>query len=465
LSVSTDRPTCPRCKRDFDADVHFCPFDGVALEAPPQTDPWIGKILDGQYEITAIAGQGATGTVYRARQRGIERHVAIKVLRGELACDEVSVRRFLREARASARLEHPGIVAVHAIGKTPAGAPYIAMELVEGRSLEEVCAAEGPLATRRTIGLARQLAAALDEAHRAGIVHRDLKPANVMVREREPLQVKILDFGIARLQPGGEDGSSKVSADGAICGTPHYMAPEQATGGEIDGRTDVYSMGVLMYRMLSGTVPFDGTSGMQVLLAHLKQQPPSLHARVPELDEELEAVVSECLAKDRNARPRSAAELERRLARIEARLASESETMTEEVEAVAKRRPSRWIAGGIMLVTGVAIGALLTLQPGAPVAPPLQRAIAAATVTKALPVVTTPLAPERIVVHTREVPIQRHARRGSAHHLQPPTIDIQRPAPSSAPAEQHSEEHAAITPPAAPFNDPTTLPPPRPDDI
>jgi serine/threonine-protein kinase len=300
--------TCPRCKGQFEDGVRFCPRDGIAL--PEVTDPLIGRVLLGQFEILASCGRGAMGTVYRARQTTMDRTVAIKVLRRDMLRDPAVVKRFHREARAVARLSHPNIVTVFLIGETDDGLPYLVMEFVEGESLGSVCQKTGPLPPTRAMGIARQIGSALGEAHAAGVVHRDLKPENITVatRRRTADFVKVLDFGIAKIV-GGKSDVSHLTRTGAIFGTPHYIAPEQASGGEVDSRADLYSLGVILFRMLTGRLPFDASGGMQVLLAHIREQPPRPRDLQPDLSPELEQLVLRALAKDPAARWQSADDL------------------------------------------------------------------------------------------------------------------------------------------------------------
>ena len=360
---------CGRCRRRFYEEGAYCPFDGSSLDAPDgptavadaagsshpragteaphpppmtaqptparqgaaspeppslapvqpaatDTDPHLGVTLLGQVHVLGVIGSGAMGTVYRAWQSGMERPVAVKLLRADLIGDPQLRRRFLREARAAARLSHPNIVCVHLVGETDAGVPYLVMEHLGGQTVEEVLAAEGTLAPGRAVALARQIASALAEAHGAGVVHRDLKPANVLLVERRGLGevVKILDFGIAKVVDAITGDASRLTRQGTVFGTPHYIAPEQAQGAAIDGRADLYSLGVLLYRMLSGGLPFDG-SAVAVLLAHISRRPPPLAEVAPGVDPRLAEIVDRCLAKDPAARWDSAEEL---LAALEA---------------------------------------------------------------------------------------------------------------------------------------------------
>jgi serine/threonine-protein kinase len=266
-----------------------------------RSDPYLGTTLQGQFHLVEAIGSGAMGTVYRAWQSGMERAVAVKMLRADLLADDELRRRFVREGRAAARLNHPNIVSVHVVGETEAGVPYLVMEHLGGDTLDQLLDAESRLPPERAVSIARQVACALSEAHAAGIVHRDLKPGNVVLLERRGAGelVKIFDFGIAKIADAalldGEVG--RLTRDGAIFGTPHYIAPEQAQGAALDGRADLYSLGILLYRMLSGRLPFDGNA-VAVLLAHISRPPPDLAEEAPDVDPALAALVMRCLAKD-----------------------------------------------------------------------------------------------------------------------------------------------------------------------
>ena len=267
-------------------------------------DAYIGRVLMGQFQLQAQAGRGAMGTVYRARQLNMDRTVAVKVLRGDLLKDTNAVHRFLREAQAAARLSHPNIVTVHLVGESEAGVPFIVMEYIEGQTLSELCEREHVLDPVRALRIARQIASALGEAHGQGIVHRDLKPENILLdARRAPADfIKVFDFGIAKLL-GGEGGEiAQLTRDGTIFGTPHYIAPEQAAGKEVDGRADLYSLGVILYRMCTGQLPFDGGSGMQVLMRHVRDAPPRPRSVRPELPDRVEQLIMTALAKDRDQR-------------------------------------------------------------------------------------------------------------------------------------------------------------------
>ncbi|MGZ3429063.1 MAG: serine/threonine-protein kinase, partial [Polyangia bacterium] len=310
--------SCPRCRRSFEDGVRFCPVDG-ALVTQAVHDPNLDRVLMGQFELREIAGRGAMGTVYRAYQRTMDRIVAVKILRSEIVKEPGVLRRFLREARAAARLQHPNIVTVHMVGETEDGVPYLVMEHIDGVSLEAICEAQGPQPLPRVISFGRQIAAALSEAHSLGIVHRDLKPANILVtdRSRTPDLVKVLDFGIAKLINTEAD-QSMMTADGTIFGTPHYIAPEQASGGDVDHRVDIYSLGCILFRLATGVLPFEGTQSMQVVLKHLRDEPPRPRSLDPNIPQALEDLILACLQKSRNRRPDDAEQVIASLDRIEA---------------------------------------------------------------------------------------------------------------------------------------------------
>jgi serine/threonine-protein kinase len=315
--------TCPQCRRTFDDGVRFCPVDGVLVSAANE-DRNLGQVLLGQFEVREVCGRGAMGTVYRAHQRTMDRPVAVKILRRDLLIEPGVVRRFLREARAAAKLAHPNIVTVHLVGETTDGVPFLAMEFVDGVSLEGLLEAEGRQPAARTLALCKQIAIALAEAHQAGIVHRDLKPANILVtsRGRQRDLVKVLDFGIAKIVHSDGSAESQVTRDGMIFGTPHYIAPEQATGSEIDHRADLYSLGVIMFRLATGRLPFEGGAGMQVVLKHLREPPPRPRAIEPAIPVPLEELILTCLAKDPAQRPATAEALVAEIEWIEAALPS-----------------------------------------------------------------------------------------------------------------------------------------------
>lgn len=269
------------------------------------SDPLIGAVLDGRYRVVERIAEGAMGVVYRGERTKLHRAVAIKFLQAELADEPARRQRFEIEARAMARLDHPHCAAVIDVG-LHAGMPFVVMDYVRGVTLRDVLD-HGPLEPARAVAILRQVLSGLAHAHELGIFHRDIKPANVMLAERTGLgeQVRILDFGLARLR----DQESALTA-GIVIGTPSYMAPEQCTGGLIDGRTDLYACGVLLFEMLTGGKPFDGDQAIDILRHHLHSTPPRLDAARPGASfGPLEDVVARALAKAPADRFASAAEM------------------------------------------------------------------------------------------------------------------------------------------------------------
>ncbi|MDQ3666021.1 MAG: serine/threonine protein kinase [Acidobacteriota bacterium] len=275
-------------------------------------DPLIGHTLDDKYRIEKRLGIGGMGTVYRARHLLIDRPVAVKVLNPRFVEDEAAQARFRREARAAGRLQHANAVGVTDFGSTSDGYVYIVMELLEGRTLREVLAKEAPLDTARAVSLMLQTAAAVAAAHDAGIIHRDLKPANIFIVQNSevPAAVKVLDFGIAKLaaESFDDDDPKTLTLVGVMIGTPRYMSPEQCDGADLTPAADVYSLGVILYEMLSGVVPFSGSTPLAIALKHSSEAPRHPSEYVASIPPALEKVVLHALEKRPDDRPANAAE-------------------------------------------------------------------------------------------------------------------------------------------------------------
>ncbi|HZA51493.1 MAG TPA: protein kinase, partial [Myxococcaceae bacterium] len=307
-------PQCNKCKSEVPAGARFCAACGsLVLRRPDSKDPFIGQTVADKYLIEQLLGTGGMGRVYKARHRTLDRAFVIKILNRDLLSDPSIAERFEREALAASRLNHPNSISIIDFGSSEDGTLYIVMEHVPGRNLAKLLAQEFPLAQRRVVRIVSQILGALADAHAAGIVHRDLKPENVMVEARrdEPDFVKVLDFGIAKLNDSGGDVEQKLTRTGMVCGTPGYMSPEQARGEELDPRSDLYSVAVMMYELLTGRLAFEGTTPMALVNKHMFEQPIPPRERRPELDisPDLDALVMRALAKDKDQRPASAEEM------------------------------------------------------------------------------------------------------------------------------------------------------------
>ncbi len=306
--VKSRRRICPACRAVFRKGFARCPVDGTRLQ-PFRVDPLEGTLFVDRYRIQACIGEGGMGRVYRATHHRMSREFAVKVLFGEHAAEADMQARFKREAEAACQLRHPNVVSVLDSGETAEGLLYLVMDWVDGRSLVDIISKEGPMANDRAIELTRQIADGLAHAHSHGLVHRDLKAENVLIAEENTGEVaNIVDFGLAVNTDNAP--ASRLTAAGIVYGTPSYMAPEQAAGGAIDPRTDLYSLGVLMYEMLAGVLPFEGSS-MDIVRQNMTQPPPPIGERAPGVTvaPDLEAIVMRLLAKRPGERYQRALEL------------------------------------------------------------------------------------------------------------------------------------------------------------
>ena len=295
----------------------LCPDDGSVLEdkLPPE-ERLCGQTLAGKYRIEGFLSQGGMGAVYRATHVMLGKPVALKLIRPEIVTSAEVVRRFQREARAASLLSHPNIVTIYDLGQVEDGTLYLAMELCAGMSLKDLIVAEGPLAPRRAVRLCRAIAGALALAHKNRIVHRDLKPHNVMIaRDAEGQETpKLLDFGIAKAV---ETDGATLTSTGMVLGTPRYLSPEQAKGLSVDGRSDLYSLGIIFYEMLVGRVPFDDPSVPSLLVKHMAEPPRPPSELRPDVPPAIESIVLRLLEKDPARRFQSAEDLSAALAALD----------------------------------------------------------------------------------------------------------------------------------------------------
>jgi serine/threonine-protein kinase len=319
-TFKTNVRICSTCATKTDETGRYCPECGavlVELAALADTglaasvsrdaaDSLVGTTVD-QFALDGVLGGGAFGTVYRGRQLGLDRAVAIKVPTRMIASEPVMAKRFAREARAAARISHPGVVAIYAVGELDDQRPYMAMQLVDGEPLDRILEL-GPLAPARALRIARQIASALAETHAVDVVHRDLKPSNIIWRRDRSGddRITIVDFGIAVCRFGSAD-ATRLTADGLV-GTPHYMSPEQAHGDEVDARADLYALGCVLFELVTNTTPFDG-SGFEVLLAHMGRDVPAPSSRHADVPEAIDRLVAKLTRKKPADRPASADEV------------------------------------------------------------------------------------------------------------------------------------------------------------
>jgi serine/threonine-protein kinase len=352
-----DETPCPRCSAANPSGTGFCGKCGADLAGARPTDarpdPLIGAFVGERFLVRRKLGEGGMGVVYEAEQTAIGRKVALKVIHPYLT-DESLIARFRNEAAAASRLDHPNTITVFDFGRTETGALYIAMEFIEGVSLDDAMRRGGALEWRRAARVAAQICGSLANAHEHGIVHRDLKPENVMLLRRGGEQdiVKVLDFGIAKiLEDDGTDQRLALTRTGMVLGTPQYMSPEQIRGEKVDARSDLYSAGVIVYQMLSGAPPFDSGNPLGLLTKHLMDPPPPFARPGPAaaVPPEFERLVMRMLAKSAAERPQTMGEVAER---IEALLAP---------TPIAAAAPKRSKGG---MIAGIAAGALLLAGGG-----------------------------------------------------------------------------------------------------
>ncbi|MBI5545976.1 MAG: serine/threonine protein kinase [Deltaproteobacteria bacterium] len=383
-------------KRSSLADAE--PRDGSATQP---IDPLLGREVGG-YRIQSILGSGGLGVVYRGIQSVIDKPVAIKVLRPEFAHDPEHVRRLVAEAKAINAVRHRGIVDVFAIGETGEGRQFLAMELLEGRSLAEVLAGGTQLPLVDALSMFEEILGALAAAHHAGVIHRDIKPSNIFVVQPPygARYLKVLDFGLAK-KTAVPHGITPQTNHSVIIGTPLYMAPEQARGEEVGPHTDLYSAGVVLFEMLTGQTVFNAPTIVEILHQHLNAPPPSPSQIRPAIPKAVDEFLLRLLAKEPARRPKSAeealSEVRRLVQSTAAHAASLADGMEETVRSQRRgglraSRVKRWGAVGLLVLAAGAGGALLTVRWGSRV-PPTAPAVAppAAQPSLALPALPPPM--------------------------------------------------------------------------
>jgi eukaryotic-like serine/threonine-protein kinase len=346
-----------------------------------------GTVLDGRYRLDALLGEGGMGAVYRATQLANDRRVAVKLLKPHLTTDHVAAERFVREARATIKVDSPHAVKVSDFGITPEGDYYMVLEYLDGRTVQKELDVDGPFEPRRVLHIAKQALNALGAAHAAGIVHRDIKPDNLLLMRAgdDPDYTKVLDFGVAKLLTGAV---TPLTQQGMVFGTPEFMSPEQACGQTLDGRSDLYSLAATMFAMLTGRGMYDAVTPIDWLTAHARRPPPHLVDGKPDLAPygELDRVLQQCLAKHRELRPQNADAMAALLASVDLERTSEAAarptvtfqaptakpavfsqtTFTSAVVVTPPRRYGLWIALGAATIAAMLVVAIVIASRGRP---------------------------------------------------------------------------------------------------
>lgn len=428
-----DEQYCPACDRSFPPGTERCPSDGTLLvRIAARQDALIGRELGGRYTLKAQLGAGGMGTVYRAWQHSVGREVAIKVIHTARNTDALTCKRFLREAKLTSRLSHPNTVAVLDFGQEGDGLLYLVMELVQGRTLDQVLKSESPFSIERMVRIGTQICDALEPAHRLSIIHRDLKPSNIMVLDDPPGRdlIKVLDFGLAK-SLAGED--SMTTGSDAIVGTPSYFPPEMASANaRPDARSDLYSLGVILYRMVAGRLPFEARDAHTMVMMHLRSPPAPLPDSVPKVVANL---ILRLLQKDPAARYQSAAQVREALFAV-GEIGSASASMPSAVRRAKVMRGDRLasIALFVILLAGSMLAGIyhFAAPPGSAGMPDLLQAVsrdtadmAAAIPDASVPDLQEPSADAGAVAHD----LRRHRRDGGRKHPKPAPPSDMRVAP------------------------------------
>ncbi len=294
---------CTVCLREYTDEKTYCPYDGNLLIALGHRDRYIDLTIDNKYRIDYKIAEGGMGNVYRATHLQLDTPVAVKIMHGELISDYTAIERFRREAQAAMQIRHTNAIAVMDFGVTHDGTVYLVMEFLEGCTLRDRLKECGHLGLAETNKILQQVCAAVNVAHRRKIIHRDLKPDNIFLEQQAGEEtVKVLDFGIAKLK---DQTSGSLTRQGLVVGTPHYMSPEQCYGREVDVRSDIYSLGVIVYEMLAGRPPFDAPTTVALAIKQASEVPPPIYHFQPSVPAVINAVVMHALEKNPKDRPQT----------------------------------------------------------------------------------------------------------------------------------------------------------------
>jgi serine/threonine-protein kinase len=367
----SEQKVCPTCGSEYPLSERFCPRDGTALRSSSTTGDLLGSIVAERYHILKKLGEGGMGTVYLAEHVKMGRKAALKVMNPGMNADPDAIARFNREAANASRLNHPNVCGIYDFGETPEGLIYLAMEFIEGESLTSLIEKNGHLAPPRAASIIHQAADALAVAHDYGIVHRDLKPDNIMIakaRDGSDL-VKVVDFGIAK---ASSSDAQKVTKTGLVVGTPEYMSPEQLAGDKLDGRSDIYSLGLVAFNCLTGLLPFPSESAQETMIMRLTDRPKTLAEIKPGIQwpKELQAVMDKVLARDANARYQKSAEFGRDIAKavenMPAAVAAAAGTLVMGAEAVEVPKTRMAAASGATVKIEAPAAATVAMRSAAP---------------------------------------------------------------------------------------------------
>jgi len=377
---------CPTCSTQYPANERFCPRDGTALRTQGSGTDLVGAILAERYHVLKKLGEGGMGQVYLAEHVKMGRRSAVKVMHPAMVNDADAIGRFNREAANASRINHPNVAGIYDFGETRDGLVYLAMEFIEGETLTDLLKASGALPPQRAAEIARQTAEALNVAHDMGIVHRDLKPDNIMITKDHDGNdcVKVVDFGIAKAA-GSE--AQNVTRTGMVVGTPEYMSPEQLSGDRLDGRSDLYSLGLVAFNMLTGKLPFPSDTTQSSMIARLTERPKPLAFMKDDVSwpPELQTVMDKALERDVSLRYQKAREFGRALVEAARHVATRPSAAegTRQMEPVQVSPPqvvatprhsaapsaggsrTPMLVGGMAVLVAMAAGAYFMTRPDA----------------------------------------------------------------------------------------------------